>query len=188
MLVVLVIVALISGILLTSFERVIDIRVRLAAFLDGTDAPTLIAGWFRDSIDGLLPDQKGGPDVFVADAKKLSGLTVAALDGIPGVPVPMSWELRFDAGSARTSLIYTNGSSRPLTVASWPGSRGMLQYCDQRMTCGDHWPLSDEGATQLPALIVLEAIRGDTYWPIAAAPQSARDPVPKRHNFLAPAS
>jgi len=184
MLVVLVIVALISGILLASFERITDIRVRLAAFLDGTDAPTLIASWFRDSVSGLLPDRKDGHDVFSGDAKRLSGLTVAALDGTPGVPVSMSWALTFDPGSRRTSLVYTNAAGHDLTVASWPGDRGELQYCDRLMKCGDRWPLDNEPAAQLPALVVRDAIRGDESWPIAAAPQAARDPLPKRPNLL----
>ena len=47
LLVVLMIVALISGVLLSGFERVLDIRLRLAAFLDGVEAPTLVADWFR---------------------------------------------------------------------------------------------------------------------------------------------
>jgi prepilin-type N-terminal cleavage/methylation domain-containing protein len=64
MLVVLVIAALISGVLLSAFERVLDIRVRLAAFLDGVDAPTLVADWFRASVGGLVPDAKTGRDRF----------------------------------------------------------------------------------------------------------------------------
>lgn len=183
MLVVMVIVSLVAGIVLTSYERILDIRIRLAAFIDGTDAPTLIAGWFRESVEGLLPDQKDGADVFVGTPRRLSGLTVAAIDGRPGVPTPMTWEIKFDGATRRTSLTYRNGTAKPMVIASWPGDRGTLQYCGPTLACADHWPATDEGSSQLPALVVLEAVRGDAIWPVAAAPRAIHDPAPKLQPF-----
>ena len=183
MLVVLVVVALVSGILLTAYEHVLDIRIRLAAFLDGTDAPTLVADWFRGSTDGLLPDQKDGNDVFAGSALKFSGLSVAPIDGVQGVPTRIEWELVFDPRSGRTSLRYRSGAKEPLIVGSWPGNRGGFHYCGSDLKCGDSWPPSDRKEAQLPALIVLEAIRGTENWPIAGAPQAAHDPLPKTNPF-----
>src|SRR5438067_13335496 len=77
LLVVLVIAALISGVLLSGFERVLDIRLRLAAFLDGVDAPTLVADWFRASVGGLLPDAKTGHDRFAGNIRRMTGLSLA---------------------------------------------------------------------------------------------------------------
>jgi prepilin-type N-terminal cleavage/methylation domain-containing protein len=195
-LVVLIIVALVSAILFSSYQRILDIRVRLAAFLDGTDAPTLVAGWFRSSVEGLLPDQKNGTDVFAGTPRRFVGLSTAPIDGTPGVPIRIAWELVYDAASARTALTYRDGDAAPLTVASWPGERGGLSYCGPRLTCSDSWPPSSESgdatggatASQLPALIVLQAVRGIDDWPIAAAPQSARDPLPKIPNMANPSS
>src|SRR5579863_5868480 len=162
--VVLIIVAMIGAILFSSYQRILDIRIRLAAFLDGTDAPTLIAGWFRGSVEGLLPDQKGGADVFVGAPHRFVGLSTAPIDGTPGVPTRIAWELVFDAANARTALTYRDGNAAPLTIASWPGERGALRYCGARLTCFDTWPPPDqtgaETASQLPALIVLLAVRG----------------------------
>jgi general secretion pathway protein J len=186
-LVVLIITALISGILLFAFQRVLDVRIRLAAFLDGTDAPTLIAGWFRGSIEGLVADQKGGRDIFAGTAQRLTGLSVEPVDGSPGVPTSIAWELVFDAGRGRTELRY-KGSGRELTVASWPGKRGSLHYCGPTLRCFDAWPPPQEEAAELPALIVLEAIKGTEDWTIVAAPQSALDPLPKRPDFAHPPS
>ncbi len=183
MLVVLVIVALVSGIMLTAYEHILDIRVRLAAFLDGTDAPTLVADWFRSSIDGLLPDQKDGDDVFAGTAQKFVGLSVAPIDGTQGVPTRIEWDLVFDPRSGRTSLRYRSGTEESLTIASWPGNRGGFRYCGDDLTCGDSWPPSDRTESQLPALIVLEAVRGNDVWPIAGAPQATRDPPPKTNPF-----
>lgn len=196
MLVVLVIVGLVAGLVFTAYERVLDIRIRLAAFLDGTDAPTLIAGWFRGSVDGLVPDQDGGADVFTGNKRRLTGLSVADFDGTPGVPTPIAWELAFDAGTNRTQLRYTSGTAAPLAVASWPGDRGGLQYCNSKLSCFDSWPPSGQQdqpnpaakPAQLPALIVLQAVRGTDVWPIAAAPAAARNPLPKPQPFGAPGS
>jgi prepilin-type N-terminal cleavage/methylation domain-containing protein len=199
-LVVLIIVAMIGAILFSSYQRVLDIRIRLAAFLDGTDAPTLIAGWFRGSVEGLLPDQKDGADVFAGTARRFVGLSTAPIDGAPGVPTRIAWELVFDAANARTSLTYRAGDAAPLTIASWPGDRGGLRYCDSSLTCIDSWPPPNQSgdstsgaspsnvASQLPALIVLQAVRGPDSWPVAAAPQSARDPLPKTPNIFGPSS
>jgi len=196
MLVVLIIVGMIGAILFSSYQRVLDIRIRLAAFLDGTDAPTLVAGWFRGSVEGLLPDQKGGADVFAGTPRRLVGLSAAPIDGTPGVPTRIAWELVFDAASARTALTYRDGNAAPLTVASWPGDRGALRYCGPGLTCSDGWPppngtgnaTGNETPSQLPTLIVLEAVRGIDDWPVAAAPQGARDPLPKVPNLMRPSS
>jgi prepilin-type N-terminal cleavage/methylation domain-containing protein len=191
-LVVLIILSMIGAILFSSYQRILDIRIRLAAFLDGTDAPTLVAGWFRSSVERLLPDQKDGADVFAGTPRRLVGLSVAPIDGTPGVPTRIAWELVFDAASARTALTYREATAAPLTIASWPGDRGGLRYCGPRLACSDSWPppneTGNETASQLPAVIILEAVRGTQDWPVAAAPQSARDPLPKPPNLGRPSS
>jgi prepilin-type N-terminal cleavage/methylation domain-containing protein len=197
MLVVLVIVAMVSAIVVTSYQRILDIRVRLAAFLDGVDAPTMIAGWFRGSVEGLIADQKGAADVFAGTSRRFAGLSVAALDGTPGVPTRIAWELVFDPVAARTALSYRRDDRDAMMVASWPGDRGQLRYCDPRLVCSENWPpvdllgnpqLGSQRASQLPALIILDAVRGTAEWPIVAAPQADRDPRPKPPKFGAPSS
>jgi prepilin-type N-terminal cleavage/methylation domain-containing protein len=190
-LVVLVIVSLISGILLFAFQRVLDVRVRLAAFLEGSDVPTLVAGWFRGSVEGLLPDQQGGADVFAGTARRFTGLSDAPIDGDPGVPIRITWELRYEAATGRTYLRYQGGNAAPLTVASWPGDLGGISYCGADLACGSTWPpprAAPGQAEELPALIRLDAVKGARFWPILAAPAAARNPPPKIPNFARPAS
>ena len=184
MLVVLAIVALVTGILLFAFQRVLDVRTRLAAFLEGIDAPTLVAGWFRDSVDGLIADVKGGADVFVGAPRQFAGLSVATIDGPRGVPTRISWSIVFEPDAGRTYLRYQNGNSKPLTVASWPGDQGSLSYCGSDLSCFDSWPPAQGPASQLPGLIRLDAIKGDAVWPILAAPRADRDPLPKMPNLF----
>jgi prepilin-type N-terminal cleavage/methylation domain-containing protein len=196
MVVVLIIVAMIGAIVVTSYQRILDIRIRLAAFLDGVDAPTMIAGWFRGSVEGLIADQKGGADVFAGTSRRFAGLSVSAIDGTPGVPTRIAWELVFDPVAARTALSYRHDDRDALMVASWPGDRGQLRYCDPRLVCSESWPpanllasqLGSLKVSQLPALIILDAVRGTAEWPIVAAPQADRDPRPKPRDIMRPSS
>jgi prepilin-type N-terminal cleavage/methylation domain-containing protein len=173
--VVLAIVALISGTLLAAFQRVLDVRLRLAAFLDGTDTPNLVASWFRESVDGLVPDVQGGADKFAGDARHFAGLTLAPLSGMSGVPTRVVWQLDFNADSGRTSLRYQAAADPGMTIASWPDNRGKLQYCTANLTCYDTWPPPKQRVSQVPTLIRLDIVKGTEPWAILAAPQSDRD-------------
>jgi prepilin-type N-terminal cleavage/methylation domain-containing protein len=173
LLVVLVIVGLISGVLLAAFDRVLDIRIRLSTFLDGVEAPTLVADWFRSTIGGLVPDSRAGAGYFSGNAHRLIGLTVAPLDEAPGVPMVMTWEVVYDPGTGRTHLRYRDSRDRTLDIASWPGELGGLRYCGPDFVCRDSWP-PDKDASELPLLIRLDAVKGDALWPILAAPRADR--------------
>jgi general secretion pathway protein J len=177
-LVVMVIVTLISGILLFAFERVLDVRVRIAAFLDGSETPTLVASWFRDDIDGIIPDDKNGADVFQGAARKLSGLSVAPLNGMAGVPTSVTWEIDFDADAGRTYLRYHDSAAQTLTIASWPDDRGNFRYCGADFACYDTWPPPRGKYTQVPSLVLLNTVKGTEDWAILASPLAAHDPPP----------
>ena len=179
LLVVLVIVALISGVLLSGLERVLDLRTRLSAFLDGVEAPMLVADWFRESVGGLLPDQKDGKERFAGDARHFAGLSTAPLNAVPGVPTAIVWTLAYDADSGRTTLRYRNSGGPEMTIASWPGNYGSLRYCGSDLVCHASWPPNPE-ASQLPAMIQLDAVQGTAAWPILASPASSLDPYGER--------
>ena len=176
-LVVLMIVAFISGILVTSFERVLDIRLRIASFLDTTETPTLVASWFRDSVGGLMADVKDGDDQFGGAQRRLTGLTVAPLNGPPGVPTRITWEIAYDRSEDRTYLRYQAPDLQQMAVASWPGDRGDFQYCGPDFVCHSAWPPPTGTASELPAFVILDAVKGSENWPVLAAPRSDRDPL-----------
>jgi prepilin-type N-terminal cleavage/methylation domain-containing protein len=176
LLVVLVIIGLISGVLLTAFDRILDIRLRLATFLDGVEAPTLVADWFRSTVGGLVADTRTGAGHFAGDAHHLTGLTLASIDGAAGVPTVMVWEVVFDPVAGRTHLRYRDRNDRTMDIASWPGDFGGLRYCGPDFACRDTWP-PDKDASELPLLIRLDAIKGDAPWPILAAPRADRSPL-----------
>jgi prepilin-type N-terminal cleavage/methylation domain-containing protein len=180
--VVLLIVALITATILAAFERVLDVRLRVVNFLDSTGSPALVASWFRDSINGLVADTENIQDnKFSGSAKRLSGLTLVPMAGMPGVPRHLIWEIAYDPNQNRTSLRYQLGDQPQLAVASWPGDRGSLQYCDTDLSCYDDWPpktnhIVNVAHTQLPALVRLDLVFGTQPWPILAAPRTDPDP------------
>ena len=175
--VVLVIVALISGTVLAAFERVLDVRLRLAAFLDGTDTPNLIAGWFRESVAGLIPDVPQGSGEFKGTARRFSGLTLAPLNGMSGVPTPVVWQLEFKDDTGRTYLTYQAAADPRMTIASWPDDRGDIQYCTADLNCYDTWPPPRRRVAQVPTLIRLDIVKGAAPWAILASPQNDREPA-----------
>ena len=177
-LVVLVIVGLISATLLYAFQRVLDARLRLSTFLDGSDTPNLVAGWFRDSVDGMMPDVKGGPDAFEGAVRTFTGLTVAPLNGMAGVPTRITWDIVYDDNTQRTYLRYRSASDQTLTIASWPEDRGGFHYCGPDLTCYDSWPPPKVKTDQVPALIRLDLVKGTEAWAILAAPTAAHNPIP----------
>ena len=178
MLVVLVLVTLIGGIMMSALSQVFDLKQRLAVFLDGSETPGLVAGWFRDTTAGLLPDGATGADRFAGERRRFDGLSTMPLSGPPGVPTHIRWELVYDTAAGRSALTYAADGRPPLTVASWAGDVGEFRYCDGVRSCGSAWPpAAGGGSPQLPALIRLEARRGDAPWTILAAPRGAREPL-----------
>lgn len=183
--VVLLIVALFSGVLLTGFDRLFEIRLRLATFLDGVEAPVLVSDWFRSTVEGLVPDADTGRDRFVGEARRFSGLSLTALNQSPGIPIRITWELVFDAEAGRSYLRYRNATQAPMTIASWPGDAGRLLYCGSDLSCRDAWatkpggPEREQQRAQLPTLIRLDAVKGTEPWTILAAPVASRTPIPE---------
>ncbi|MDR3415422.1 MAG: hypothetical protein P4L83_04470 [Nevskia sp.] len=175
-LVVLVVMALITGTLLSAYERILDVRIRLVTFTDSVGTPDLVSSWFRDSVDGLIADSKNGPNKFAGGRRRLSGLSLATPTGTPGVPTRILWELGFDPAEDRTSLRFQAGDGPQLAVASWPGDRGGFRYCQPDLQCYESWPPPQGTAEQLPAVIRLDLVKGSDAWPILAAPRDARDP------------
>jgi prepilin-type N-terminal cleavage/methylation domain-containing protein len=177
----LVILVLIGGIVMSSFNAILSVRTRLGAYLEASEAPTLVAGWFRDSVGGLIAQPGKGDDRFTAQRRRLSGLSVAPIAGHAGVPTTVTWSLSFDEAAGRTYLHYAAGDDPPMAVASWPGDRGRFAYCDAELACGDTWPPPGAAnASQLPIVVQLVAVRGRRPWPILAAPRAARDPAPNQ--------
>jgi hypothetical protein len=106
------------------------------------------------------------------------------------------WSLAYEPDRGRTYLRYKAGAQAPWTVASWVGDSGALSYCEADLTCTGTWPAPQGSAAlgrvvavtapQLPAIIRLDAVKGEEAWPILAAPQAGRDPLPKTPKFGRP--
>jgi len=88
-LVTLVLLGMVAAILFGSLKQVIEARTRLRPYLDQSEQTTMVAGWFRQTVQGLMADYDTGPRRFAATPKDFSGLTVTAgranryADGVP---------------------------------------------------------------------------------------------------------
>src|SRR5690242_7370912 len=90
MLVTMVLLSMVVAIVLGSLRQVLDARTRLRPYLDQSEQTTLVAGWFRQTVQGLLPDYDKGSHRFTATTGGFSGLTAAPLAGPPGTPTPFT--------------------------------------------------------------------------------------------------
>ncbi len=187
-LITLVLVSMVVAIVFGSLRQVVDVRARLRPYLDQSEETAKVAGWFRQTVGGLLVDYKEGHNHFVGTATKLSGLTVSPLVGPPGTPTAFHWELRYDSGKDLTVLTYKERSSNTLRIASWPGHEGSFGYYGRRREWRPDWKPPDltekfQDVPQLPALIRLGDIDPRLFPTIVAAPRAT--PIPRlRPNFL----
>ena len=163
MLVVLVITALLGTLLLYGITHVLQIRGRLLEHLHAGQRGMLPEHWFRSTVQGLIPDypptahpdffQAAEPKVFYGKPRTLGGLTLAALDGAGGVPLPFVWKLTESAG--RTRLEYENSRGEIWPVLEWEGDAGRFEYLDPERKRHPEWPPKlGEAQAQLPAAVL----------------------------------
>jgi general secretion pathway protein J len=161
MLVVLVLVGLISTLLLQGFSYVLHLRTRFLIHLENAQQGALKEYWFRGTVAAILADYKNGEHIFQGNERQLTGLTIAPLDNVAGVPSTLTWQLQ--SADGMTILNYQNSRGESWEVARWQGNEGHFSYRAVDGKWYDQWPpkLGME-PPQLPRLIVLEGIRHQT--------------------------
>lgn len=161
MLVVLVLVSLISVLMLQGLAYTLQLRTRFLVVLDDLQTGLLQAYWFRSTTEGLITDYKDGKNVFQGTAETFSGLTLAALDGLPGVPLPFAWEIQ-QIGE-ETRLIYRNQHQEVWEIGHWFGVEGEFQYRAGDGKWYTEWPPKfGLEPPQLPSMIVFNGKRRQT--------------------------
>jgi general secretion pathway protein J len=175
-LVVLVIVGLVSAMLFEALVRLNDVRGRLGPFLSMSEREGLMNGWFRNAVNGLVPDKLLGPHAFAGDARHFSGLTLAPFDDDPGGPTPCKWELIYDVNNDRTTLHYTGYDDKVEELRSWRGSKIEFAYLKPDLTWSDAWPPGFQHAKELPMAIRLYSADEGTV--VVASIRGEKDPPP----------
>ena len=189
-LVVLIITGFIVAILLQSLQQVFRLQTHFGHEIFHTQNGAMYADWFRQSINGLMPDYNDGKNKFNGDPRQMSGLTLSPLDRENGTLAPFVWRLEFDTRSGQSGLYYgTSETAQPmqttLPILEWPGNNGRFIYLDAEGEAHDNWPPFLGKWPQLPATINLESGTHETLRLIVAAPLGADTPPLRRKDIEA---
>ncbi|EDN65723.1 conserved hypothetical protein [Beggiatoa sp. PS] len=158
MLVVLFIVSLISTLLLEGFTHVLHLRSRFLVQLDNSQKGAIQEYWFQSTTTGIVTDYYKGEHIFKGNEQEFSGLTLMALDAMPGVPTSFAWQLKYTDGIMK--LGYKNSQGEYWEVAHWFSQQGHFQYQGEEGEWHDQWPPAFGLQTkQIPRLIVLHGQR-----------------------------
>ncbi len=145
---------------------IFHLRSGFADQLNHLEEGALQEHWFRSSVSSLIPDyppetehevffQAADPHTFQGDELGFHGLTLAALDAAPAVPMPFSWRLLYDGN---THLLYDNAQGETWKIMRWQGNSGGFFYLDQSGKKHRQWP-PDADSPQLPQAIQLSGQR-----------------------------
>lgn len=178
---VLIITGFIVAILLQSLQQVFRLQTHFGREIFHTQNGAMYADWFRQSINGLIPDDEGGKQRFSGEQRQISGLTISPLEQENGTPAPCLWRLEFDPLSGLTGLFFgASGDKRELQILAWSGNSGRFVYVDAQDGTHDNWPPFLGKWPQLPSAIYLESGPPEQIRIIVAAPRGTAIPPLRR--------
>jgi len=161
MLVVLVLVAFISTLILQGFAFIFQLRSRFLLQLDDLQRGTIQEHWFRSSTGAIVTDYLEGEHIFKGEEREFSGLTLAALDAMLGVPTPFAWQLKYKDGNML--LLYQNAKGEYWEVARWVNDKGYFRYMAKNGKWYEQWPPKfGVSPPQIPHAIFLFGYRRQT--------------------------
>ena len=180
-LVVLIISGFIVTILLQSLHQVFRLQTQFDNEIFHTQNGAMYADWFRQSINGLVPDYDGGKQKFRGEQRSMSGLTLAPLDRETGTLTPFVWRLEFDARADQTRLVYGDANDKAaLQILRWQSNNGRFIYVDVENEAHDSWPPFLGRWPQLPSAIYLESGEAKQLRLLVATPRGALTPPQQR--------
>lgn len=178
MLVVLVLTGFIMTILLEGLSQTFRLQQHFGAEQFNTQQGAMRSDWFRQSINGLMPDHEDGRNKFKGDERRMSGLTTAPLTPESAGLASFTWQLKFDPQSGETRLQYGMENNSPAILA-WRGDSGRFVYVDSKGETHDAWPPFLGKWPQLPNAIYLEARKFDAPFTLVAIPKGPDNPLPR---------
>lgn len=182
MLVVLLLAGIITGILFQGLGQVLQLETRFGRELFNSQQGEMYTEWFRQSVNGLMPDHIEGGNRFKGSERDFSGLSLMPLEAATEALIPVAWRLRFDPKSGLTQLRYGNMDDGPV-VLSWQGNSGRFIYIDGDGDAHDTWPPFLGKWPQLPRAIYLESRSSDQPAVVVAVPRGPQEPLPRRRDF-----
>src|SRR5574340_357904 len=155
MLVVLILVGMITMLLLQGLQQVSRLQSRFGVEIFNTQQGAMHTAWFRQTVNGLMPDYPDGNHKFRGEQRRFDGLTLSPLNAPEGNLLPFTWSLRFDPQRGETLLQYGVENGAP-AIKAWRGNSGRFAYLDAKGALHDSWPPFLGKWPQLPSAIRLE--------------------------------
>jgi prepilin-type N-terminal cleavage/methylation domain-containing protein len=176
-LITLMLLSMVAAVVFGSLRQVLEARDRLRPYLDRSRETTLVAGWFRQTVQASIADYDDGKHPFAGTSTEISGLTASPLVGPPGTPTAFRWVIKHDLAQNLTSLEYEAPAKETLRIAEWAGLAGAFAYYVGGQQWLPAWPRSehDQGKSipQLPMLVRFSGVPHDVVPMIIAAPRAS---------------
>jgi prepilin-type N-terminal cleavage/methylation domain-containing protein len=182
-LVVLALTGLTAGILLQGIQQVFFLQRHFGVEFFQSQQGLMRAEWFRDCINGLVPEFVDGQHKFRGSERRLQGLTTMPLDAPEGALSGFELSIDFDAKTGEAGLYYGNITGQQLML-SWPGSMGRFAYIDTDGLRHSEWPPFLGKWPQLPKVIELETGQKGERQILIAAPMGLTKPLPSQKDVL----
>lgn len=160
MLVVLVLISLISMLLFEGVSYVLHLRSGFLGQLEDSQKGVLQEHWFRSTSSAIVTDYQKGAHIFKGNERQFSGLTIAPLDNVTGMPSPFAWQLKYSNGI--TTLDYQNSRGESWRVSRWLGDEGHFRYMAADGKWHRKWPPFGLQSAQIPRMIRLSGQRRQT--------------------------
>lgn len=183
MLVVVILTGMVSALLFQGLQQVFRLDTHMGRELFNTQERAMYTQWFRQSVNGMIPDSEGGKNRFRGSEREFAGLTIAPVNAATEALLAFSWRLRFDPGTGRTQLAY-GPAEGALVVMDWQGNSGRFVYVDRNDKHHAAWPPSPGKWPQLPRAIYLETLDPLEKRLVVAAPLGPDDFVPRPKDAL----
>lgn len=182
-LVVLIIVGLVSGVLFQALDRAYGLQKRFGSELFRNQHGRMATDWYRQSVQGVLPDYRDGANVFKGTDKVFSGLSSTPLASEPGAPVPVHWELTADDALGGFNLRYTEAGSTS-NILHLQVREARFSYLDDTLTPHDQWPPALGLHPQIPRQIFIQGTDPLAPITLVATPSGPDNPAPRGQDLF----
>ena len=182
-LVVMTLVALVSGVLFEALERAYRLKERFGVELFNVQQGQMATDWYRQSVNGLYPDYPDGGNVFKGAEQEFSGLSTNPLNADYGMPTAVTWKLQSQPQSGISTLVYVVGKQET-AILSWRGKDARFAYFDDTRSAHDEWPPRLGKFPQLPMQIQIQSKDGSESMVLVASPMGPTVPLIRMRDIL----
>ena len=182
-LVVMILLALISGVLFQALERAYRLQERFGVTLFNVQQGQMVTDWYRQTVQGLYPDQADGAHIFQGKPEEFSGLSTNPLNEDYGAPTPITWRLRSNASANTTELLYAD-AQQTTVLMHWNGKSAKFVYLDEQLAPHDTWPPALGLFTQLPTQIQVQIPETIQDLMLVASPMGPTTPALRMRDIL----